>query len=102
MIFVIVASRTGTFLSTIFADFSAILGKISWTISNFSFVFARWVFFVRWVLSRRPHSFKARSSSVVISSIGATASFASEAHGIFVEQRWTRMMAGPQGVRWNA
>jgi len=54
MILVIVASRAGTFLFTIFADLSAILGRMSWTISNFSFVFARWVFFVRWVFSRRP------------------------------------------------
>src|SRR3989441_10036454 len=100
MILVIVASRAGTFLFTIFADLSAILGRMSWTISNFSFVFARWVFFVRWVLSRRPHSFKARSSSVVMSSVAATASFASEANGFFVEQRCARMMGGPQRITW--
>src|SRR5947208_16754870 len=98
MILVIVASRTGTFLFTIFADLSAILGRMSWTISNFSFVFARWVFFVRWVFSRRPYSFKARSCSVVMSSIGATDSFVSEGNEIFVEQSWTSMMTGLKGI----
>src|SRR5439155_1239231 len=97
MIFVIVASRTGTFLFTIFADLSAIRGRMSWTISNFSFVFARWAFFVRCVLRRRPASFSARSSSVMISSAVATASFDSDVYGTFVEQRCTRTIAGPNG-----
>src|SRR2546426_3818913 len=66
MIFVIVASRTGTFLFTIFADLSAIRGRMSWTISNFSFVLARWAFFVRCVLRDRK-STRLNSSHLVIS-----------------------------------
>src|SRR2546428_12331186 len=87
----------GTFLFTIFADFSAIRGRISWTISNFSFVFSRWAFFVRCVLRRRPHSFSARSSPVMVSSTVATASLASDVNGTLVEQTWTRTIAGPNG-----
>src|SRR2546425_138080 len=96
IIFVIVASRTGTFLFTIFADLSAIRGRMSWTISNFSFVLARWAFFVRCVLRRRPASFSARSSSVMISSTVATASFDSDVSGTFVAQRWTRTFLRPR------
>src|SRR5207249_6448067 len=64
---------------------------------EFPFVLARWAFFVRCVLRRRPASFSARSSSVIISSAVATASFDSDVYGTFVEQRWTRTISGPNG-----
>ena len=87
IIFVMVLSRFGISRWIMPALFVAISGSIFWTISNFSCVFALFFLLLRCVLSFLPQAISPRLISSVIRAMLATASFASDVKGTFVEAR---------------
>ena len=91
-------SRSGTGLPRYSADFCAISGRISCTISNLARVFFLFSSLLRWLFRFLAHSLRARLISLEISSKSATASFPSEVKGTLVDAMWTSIIAGPNGI----
>ena len=73
-------------------------GRISWTISNFAWVFFFLSSLLRWLLRFLAQSLSARPISLCSSEKDAIASLPSEVNGTLVDATWTRMIAGPKGM----